>query len=46
MRGAREAGVLVTLDAANNLPQLPVPTDGPYLVVGVVRKRIVTEVLH
>jgi hypothetical protein len=36
MRGAREAGVLVTLDAANNLPQLPVRTDGPYLVVGLV----------
>jgi hypothetical protein len=30
--GAREAGVLVTLDAANNFPQLPVRTDGPYLV--------------
>lgn len=30
--GAREAGVLVTLDAQNNFPQLPVRTDGPYLV--------------
>jgi len=30
--GAREVGVLVTLDAANNFPQLPVRTDGPYLV--------------
>jgi hypothetical protein len=30
--GARAAGVLVTLDAANNFPQLPVRTDGPYLV--------------
>jgi hypothetical protein len=30
--GAREAGVLVTLDVANNFPQLPVRTDGPYLV--------------
>ena len=30
--GAREAGVLVTLDAPNNFPQLPVRTDGPYLV--------------
>lgn len=35
--GAREAGVLVTLDAPNNFPQLPVRTDGPYLVwLGVV----------
>ncbi|GGC62716.1 NIPSNAP family protein [Undibacterium terreum] len=30
--GIREAGVLVTLDAANNFPQLPVRTDGPYLL--------------
>jgi hypothetical protein len=30
--GVREAGVLVTLDAPNNFPQLPVRTDGPYLV--------------
>jgi hypothetical protein len=30
--GAREAGTLVTLDAKNNFPQLPVRTDGPYLV--------------
>jgi hypothetical protein len=30
--GVREAGVLVTLDVANNFPQLPVRTDGPYLV--------------
>ncbi|MGE5234563.1 MAG: NIPSNAP family protein [Acidobacteriota bacterium] len=30
--GAREAGVLVTLDARNNFPQLPVREDGPYLV--------------
>ena len=36
--GAREAGVLVTLDAPNNFPQLPVRTDGPYLVwLGVVK---------
>ena len=35
--GAREAGVLATLDAPNNFPQLPVRTDGPYLVwLGVV----------
>jgi hypothetical protein len=30
--GIREAGVLVTLDVPNNFPQLPVRTDGPYLV--------------
>ena len=30
--GVREADVLVTLDAPNNFPQLPVRTDGPYLV--------------
>src|SRR5207237_5451264 len=30
--GAREAGVLVTLDATNNFPQLPVRTDGPFMV--------------
>jgi NIPSNAP len=30
--GARSAGILVTLDAKNNFPQLPVRTDGPFLV--------------
>jgi hypothetical protein len=30
--GVREAGVLVTLDVPNNYPQLPIRTDGPYLV--------------
>jgi hypothetical protein len=30
--GALEAGLLVTLEAANNFPQLPVRTDGPFLV--------------
>ena len=36
--GAREAGVLVTLDVPNNFPQLPVRTDGPYLVwLGIVQ---------
>lgn len=35
--GAREAGVLITLDASNNFPQLPIRTDGPYLVwVGIL----------
>ena len=36
--GAREAGVLVTLDAKNNFPQLPIRTDGPFLVwLGILR---------
>ena len=30
--GARQAGILVTLDVTNNFPQLPIRTDGPYLV--------------
>jgi hypothetical protein len=35
--GAREAGLLVTLDAPNNFPQLPVRSDGPFLVwIGIV----------
>jgi hypothetical protein len=36
--GVREAGVLVTLDVPNNFPQLPVRTDGPYLIwLGVLK---------
>ena len=36
--GVREAGVLVTLDVKNNFPQLPIRTDGLYLVwLGVVK---------
>ncbi len=36
--GIREAGVLVTLDVPNNFPQLPVRSDGPWLVwLGVIR---------
>jgi hypothetical protein len=36
--GAREAGVLVTLDVTNNFPQLPIRTNGPYLVwLGVLK---------
>jgi|SRR5579864_1014228 len=35
---AREAGVLVTSEAKNNFPQLPIRTDGPYLVwLGILR---------
>ena len=30
--GVREAGLLCSLDASNNFPQLPVRTDGPFLV--------------
>jgi quinol monooxygenase YgiN len=30
--GARDAGVLATLDVRNNFPQLPVRTDGPFVV--------------
>jgi len=42
--GAREAGVLVTLDVPNNFPQLPVRTDGPYLVwLGIVRNNQMLE---
>ena len=36
--GIREAGVLVTMDVPNNFPQLPVRTDGPYLVwLGIIK---------
>jgi hypothetical protein len=30
--GARDASILVTLDERNNFPQLPVRTDGPFVV--------------
>jgi len=44
--GARDAGVLVTLDEPNNFPQLPVRTDGPYLVwLGIVRDDAMLETL-
>jgi hypothetical protein len=42
--GARDAGVLVTLDVTNNFPQLPVRTDGPYLVwLGIFRDIQIVE---
>jgi hypothetical protein len=42
--GAREAGVLVTLDVTNNFPQLPIRTDGPYLVwLGIFRDNEMLE---
>lgn len=42
--GAREAGVLVTLDVPNNFPQLPVRSDGPYLVwLGILKDNQMLE---
>jgi hypothetical protein len=42
--GAREAGVLVTLDVNNNFPQLPIRTDGPYLVwLGLLKDNEILE---
>ena len=42
--GVREAGVLVTLDVPNNFPQLPVRTDGPYVVwLGIVKDNQILE---
>lgn len=42
--GAREAGVLATLDVNNNFPQLPIRTDGPYLVwLGVLKDNEMLE---
>lgn len=42
--GIRASGVLVTLKAANNFPQLPVRDDGPWLVwIGVLRDDDVFE---
>ena len=36
--GAREVGVLNTLDVPNNFPRLPFRTDGPYLVwLGIIK---------
>jgi hypothetical protein len=41
---AREAGVLVTLDVTNNFPQLPIRTDGPYLVwLGILKDNQMLE---
>lgn len=42
--GAREAGVLATLEVKNNFPQLPIRTDGPYLVwLGIVKDNAVLQ---
>ena len=44
VEGVLEAGVLVTLDAPNNFPQLPVRMDGPYLVwIGVLKNNLVLD---
>lgn len=38
IEGVRPAGVLVTLDVPNNFPQLPIRTDGPFLIwLGVIK---------
>jgi len=43
--GAREAGVLITLDVNNNFPQLPIRTDGPYLIwLGILKNDQMLEV--
>lgn len=42
--GIREAGVLTTLEVKNNFPQLPVRTDGPYLVwIGILKDNDMLE---
>ena len=42
--GAREESVLVTLEVKNNFPQLPVRTDGPYLLwLGILRDDQILE---
>ena len=42
--GAREAGVMVTLDVNNDFPQLPIRTDGPYLVwLGILKDNQMLE---
>lgn len=45
--GIREAGLLETLNAPNNFPQLPVRTDGPYLVwLGIVEHEKMLEEIY
>lgn len=44
IEGVHPAGMLVTLDVPNNFPQLPIRTDGPFLVwLGVVRDDAVAD---
>ena len=43
-REVREAGLFVTLNATNNFPQLPVRTDGPFVVwFGIARDNSVLD---
>jgi hypothetical protein len=45
--GAREAGILVTLDVPNNFPRLPFRTDGPYVVwLGIVKDAAMLDELR
>lgn len=42
--GVHQAGILVTLDVPNNFPQLPIRTDGPWLVwLGIAQDNQVLE---
>jgi len=44
--GARDVGLLATLDVPDNFPQLPVREDGPWLVwIGLVRDRAALDAL-
>ncbi|WP_447733640.1 NIPSNAP family protein [Rhodanobacter soli] len=44
IEGVHPAGVLVSLDVPNNFPQLPIRTDGPFLVwLGVLRDEATLE---
>ncbi|MFC5740595.1 NIPSNAP family protein [Dyella tabacisoli] len=44
MAGVHPAGILVTLDVPNNFPQLPIRTDGPWLVwLGIVQDNKVLQ---
>jgi hypothetical protein len=44
--GVQEAGILVSLPVANNFPQLPIRSDGPFLVwIGIVKNNQALEEL-
>jgi hypothetical protein len=46
-RGVAEAGILATLDEANNFPRHPIRTDGPFLVwMGVLRDQQALDALQ
>jgi hypothetical protein len=45
--GAREAGLLATLDVPNNFPRLPIRTDGPWVVwLGIVENEEALKALR